>query len=145
MKCLVSNYVLIKINLHWTRICCISKRDTCNKFGVKICACRARTKKCDINEKKHLKYKVNGSQSITIWINLGLKGLCFIWNITILSKNLKYIHFTSRVLDLFIALYTFMLHVTLQNYWNYIVRTWWYKVKYINNDIFEDGKNASWS
>ena len=63
---LVSNFVLIKNNLHWTLICCILKRDTCNKFGVKICACRARTKKCDINEKKYLKYKVNGSQFITI-------------------------------------------------------------------------------
>ena len=63
---LVSNFVLIKNNLHWTLICCILKRDTCNKFGVKICACRARTKKCDINEKKYLKYKVNGWQCITI-------------------------------------------------------------------------------
>ena len=52
---LVSNFVLIKNNLHWTLICCILKRDTCNKFGVKICACRARTKKCDINEKKVFK------------------------------------------------------------------------------------------
>ena len=66
--------------------------------------------------KKHLKYKVNGSQSITIWINLGLKGLWFIWNmshrITIFNKNLKYFHFTSRVLDWFIALYYFMLFLT---------------------------------
>ena len=47
-------FVLIMNNLHWTLICCILKRDTCNKFGVKICACCARTKTCDINEIKSI-------------------------------------------------------------------------------------------
>ena len=87
LNVLVSNFVLLMINLHWTLICCISKRDTCNEFGVKICACRAKTKKCDINEKKYLKYKVNGSQCITIWIDLGLKGLFFIEICYIVSKK----------------------------------------------------------